>query len=216
MVLLFATSLPGATQAQGAKFVPGTRTLFSLELAGEEIGEFPRTLKLLRGNMTIVDKDGVRALRASDPGEILISFKEPLPADFTLEFDLVPKICCNPEDLAFEGTPAISRSATSMQVTWQPTHLMAVGGGELFQMDMPRDLAEMLPGQPSQVRASFDGGTFRLYTNARLIYTLNDRKFPRGRVLRISLGGQDDKDHAVYLTRLRVATNSPPPSGQEP
>ena len=212
-VFLLAMAAPGVVSAQGGTFTPGRRTLFSLDLAGTELGEFPKGIKLLSGNMTVVDKDGEHALRASDAAEFLITFKEPLPADFTLEFDVISKECCNPEDLGFEGTSAISQSATSMHVLWQPKGMMTVGGGETFEMNMPTELKELTQGQPSEVAASFDGMTFKLYTNGKELFTLN-RKFPRGRVLRLFLGGHDDDKYAVYLTRVRVATNSPPPPGR--
>jgi len=202
--------LPVAAQAglpgtQPVGFVPGSRELFSIDFAAEPLGEFPKRLKLLSGNLTMVMKDGVPALRASDPAEFLITFTAPLPQDFTLEFDLIPKACCNPSDLKFEGTPSSNRGEASMQVEWHPYYLATVGGGPMFQMNMPPDLTPLLPSQPTEVRASFQGGAFQLYTNGRLLYNLTDRKFPRGRIMRISLGGQDDDKYAVFLTKLRIA-----------
>ena len=39
-----------------------------------------------------------------------------LPQDFTLEFDIVPKVGCNLEDIAFEGTAEINQGQGSMNV----------------------------------------------------------------------------------------------------
>jgi hypothetical protein len=194
---------PGA--AQGGGFVPGTRELFSVDFAAEPLGEFPRRLKLLQGNMEMVMKDGIPMLKASDRAAFLINLPEVLPQDFTLEFDIVPKSCCQPEDLAFEGTPAISQSAHSMNFMWHHNSVRAVGGGESMDMPMPPDLAETLPAQLTEVRVVFQGPTFQLYTNGRPVATWSNRKFARGRVLRVFLGGQDDKDRAVYLSKLRIA-----------
>jgi hypothetical protein len=49
----------------------------------------------------------------------------------------------------------------------------------------------------------------KMYTNGRRLFTLTERKFVRGRVLRVSLGGQDDDKYAVYLSRLRIADLAP-------
>jgi hypothetical protein len=76
---------------------------------------------------------------------------------------------------------------------------------------MPEDFKVTLPAALTEVTASFDGGTVKLYTNGRRLYTLTDRRFARGRTLRLSLGGQDNEDQAVYLAKLRIATNAPPP-----
>ena len=41
------------------------------------------------------DRDGARMLKASTPTEFLVTLPEVLPADFTIEFDIVPKSCCS-------------------------------------------------------------------------------------------------------------------------
>jgi hypothetical protein len=198
----------GIPASPAGGFVPGSRELFSVDFASEPLGEFPARLKTLQGTMTMVMKDGVPALRASDPSEFLNTPNERLPNDFTLEFDLVPKTCCNPSDLAFEATLSQNRGPTSIQLEWRTHHLITVGGGEMFQMPMPDDLYELVRGQPTEVRVSVNGTTVTLYTNGKQLFTV-DRQIPRGRVLRIFLGGQDDDKYAGYLTKLRIATNSP-------
>jgi hypothetical protein len=46
-----------------------------------------------------------------------------------------------------------------------------------------------------------------MYTNGIRLYTLADRLFVRGKVLRVTLGGQSE-ENAVYLARLRVAAGA--------
>ena len=50
-----------------------------------------------RGNALVCQR--ARMLKASDRSEFLISFKETLPQNFTIEFDVVPKMCCQPHRL---------------------------------------------------------------------------------------------------------------------
>jgi hypothetical protein len=88
-----------------------------------------------------------------------------------------------------------------------------IGGGETYEAPMPEDFRATLPGVLTQVVAAFEGTTVRLYTNGRRLYTLTDRKFARGRVLRVFLGGQDDATHAVYLAGLRIGTGTARPGG---
>ena len=189
-------------------FVPGSRELFSVDFASVPIGEFPKQLKTIQGNMTMVMKDGVPALRASDVGVLLVNLAERLPDDFTLELDVIPKTCCNPWDLELEATPAQDGGPASMVMLWSPDALQTFGGGEGFSRKMPEDLRPLLPAQLSEVRVSVKGTMVVMYTNGQKLFTL-DRKIPRGRVLRVKLGGQDDNKYAVYLTKLRIATNSP-------
>jgi hypothetical protein len=184
--------------------------LFVLDLAGTPLDEFPSSVKALNGTMTVVSKNGQHMLRASSPSELLLTLPQSLPADFTVEVDLIPKSCCNPEDLMVEGTPAMNRGPASAQLSWHPKHIMVVGGGEVYQSDMPADLAASTPGNLTSVVMAFSGATVKLYTNGRRLYTL-DRQFPRGRVLRVWLGGQDEGANAVYLAGLRIGTGAVAP-----
>jgi hypothetical protein len=192
-------------------FAPGSRTIFNLDLSDDSLGTFPKELKALQGSMSVVMRDGQRMLKASNVGHFLVPLPEVLPSDFTLEFEVIPKECCNPQDLSFEGTAAIDQGPASAHILWDVESLQVIGGGESYDSKMPEALALAMPVVLSQVNASVDGGTVKLYTNGRRLYTLSDRRFARGKVLRIHLGGQDDQLRAVYLARLRVATNSPPP-----
>ena len=147
--------------------------------------------------------------KTSTPTELLVSLLEPLPKSFTLELELVPKACCNPADLAIGE---VNQGAASARFEWYPDALGVVGGGgAAYQASMPEDFKVILPAALTEVTASFDGDTVRLFTNGRRLFTLPDRRFARGKTLRLSLGGQDDGDHAVYLAKLRIATNAPPP-----
>lgn len=205
--------LPGLLPAQGGGFTPGGRELFSLDFAAEQVGEFPKSLRLRKGTMDIVEKDGQKMLKASDLAEFLINFREVLPNDFTLEFDLVPKECCAPQDISFEGTMTINQGEASAHVLWRREALQVIGGKPNNNVDikMPEDLAATLPGQLTEIRVSVDGTNLKLFTNGREVLNQSGRTFARTRVLRIFLGGQDDREQAVYLAKLRVATNSPAP-----
>jgi hypothetical protein len=202
------TPPPGVPVAAG--FVPGSRTIFDLNLAATPLGEFPTNLRALKGTMTVVQKDGMPMLKATSASEFRIHLPEVLPQDFTVELALVPKGCCNPQDLSFEGSRTQDRGVASAHIEWDSDgQLMVVGGGEMYQAPMPDDLKAALPGVLTQVAVCFAGSTIKLYTNGRRLWTL-DRQFARGRVFRVSLGGQDDNAGAVHLAGLRIATNSPP------
>jgi hypothetical protein len=129
------------------------------------------------------------------------------PQNFTLEFELVPKECCSPQDLSFEGTPAIDQGAASSHVLWDSDgYLAIIGGGPTYESKVPEDLELITPGVLTRVSVSFEGPTIKLYTNGRRMYTLSDRGFVRGKLLRVFLGGQDDKAQSVHLAKLRIAT----------
>jgi len=204
---------PSPSSAQSGGFVAASRDLFVLDLAALPVGEFPKSVKLLRGNVTTVEKDGQHMLRASDPAQVWIPFSQVTPADFTIELDLIPKpLGINPEDFAIEGTMATNRGAGSMMMDWSTQGLEVYGGGaEPFQRAQPDDLKATTPSMLTEIRISFDNGTIKLYVNGQRLVNLPGRTFARTRGLRIDLGGQDDDKAAVYVAKLRIATNSPKP-----
>jgi len=202
---------------------PAGPALFVLDLRGTPPGDAPASLRLLKGNLEVVLQGGVPMLRATTPSEFLITLPQVLPSDFTLEFDLVPKAGSNPQDLSFEGTSTINQGAASAHLLWHATGYLSVigGGGDNYETPMPEDLKASLPGALTHVVAVIQGNTVKLYTNGRRHYTL-DKRFARGRVLRVFLGAQDDATEAVYLAGLRItagsagviAANPTPPPGQ--
>src|SRR5215212_2610138 len=107
---------PAVAQGTPTTFTPGAREIYSLNFSSLGTNGLPKGIELLRGKPAMATKDGSPTLKASEPTELLVRLPEVLPDGFTLEFELIPKACCNPEDLAFEGTAAISRSPTSMHV----------------------------------------------------------------------------------------------------
>jgi hypothetical protein len=207
--LFLGLTLPGASWAQSS-FVPGSRTIFELDLSSVEPGQVPKQLRLLKGNLTLVQKDGRPMLRATTPTEFLIELPEVLPADFTVEFGLVPKVCCFPQDLSFEGSRTINQGIASAHILWDSHNALSIIGGaqDNYESPLAEELRTTLPGVPTQVSASFAGSTVKLYTNGQRMYTL-EREFARGRVFRVFLGGSEGVEGAVHLASLRIASNMP-------
>jgi hypothetical protein len=137
---------------------------------------------VVQGAWSRVQKDGMRMFKAAVPTELLVSLLEPLPPEFTLELQLVPKACCNPADLTIGE---VNQGDASAFFSWFPAALIVNGGApEMYQAPMPEDFQVILPAALTEVTASFDGNTVRLYTNGRRLFTLTDRRFARGRTLR--------------------------------
>jgi hypothetical protein len=206
VAILAGGLVAGPAAAQGVSLARGAE-LFVLDPGTTPVGEFPANIKLLKGIAAVALKDGVPMLKASSVSEFLITLPQRLPETFTVEFELVPKACCNPHDLSVEGTPAINQGPGSAHVLWDSDGYLAVIGGarDNYESPVPGELRASTPGVLTRVVVVVEGTTIKLYTNGRRLYTLADRRFARGRVLRVTLGGQDDGANAVHLARLRVA-----------
>ena len=68
-------------------FVAGSRVIFAEDFSRDALGDFPRSLELVSGNMEVAEFRGKRYLRASGPSTFVIPLPETLPDSFTLEFD---------------------------------------------------------------------------------------------------------------------------------
>lgn len=79
---------PGTGAWVNYDFVPGTRPLFVDDFTKDNVGDFPRRLEFVDGNMEIAEWQGARYLRVTAlPGRLAIVLPEPLPEQFTIEFD---------------------------------------------------------------------------------------------------------------------------------
>jgi hypothetical protein len=222
VTLLATLAVPAfnGVPAQAPVFAPGGRQVVLLDFSTFPLGPISTTeqtrtgISNLKGQLEVVMKDGVPMLRASTPSTFLVGIPETLPSDFSLEFDLIPKNCCNPQDLAFEGAAEILQDARSAHVLWHRDHQQVIGGivNERYDKPMPPSLSAVLPGAMTKIAVSLAGQTLRMFTNDLPVYSL-ERVFKRGRVLRVFLGGQNEQQHGrdepVYLARMRVAVGAP-------
>ena len=72
-------------------FVPGERVLFAEDFSRDHVGDFPRRLEFVRGNMEIAEWQGGRWLRGTTwPSAFAITLPETLPERFTVEMEVVP------------------------------------------------------------------------------------------------------------------------------
>lgn len=79
---------PGEGAWANYDFVPGERVLFFEDFSGDRIGNFPRRLEFINGDMEIVEWEGLRWLRMNSGGAFGVPLPETLPDRFTVEFDL--------------------------------------------------------------------------------------------------------------------------------
>ena len=202
VLVALSGAAPVLASAQGV--TGGAREIVSLTFANTPVGDFPKQLTYRNGSLEVVEKNGVHMLQATAPSEFLIPLPETLPDPFTVEFDVIAKESGDQMDLAFGGGSDPRLVTSSVMVIWSSSTQRVYGGGQDFRAATPPSIRDALPGQLGKILASFEGGTFKLYTNGERLYTISDVRFARGQVLRVALGGVDEKQ-AVYLARVRIA-----------
>lgn len=214
-----------ATQTGAPKFAPGGQELFALDFASAPTGGFrgSEAVRVVSGKVDVVDKDGMRMLRASNESELLIRLPRQLnlPESFTIEVDIIPKESGPQPDLTLEGTATMNRGAASAHILWNADgnfgNVAVIGGNtDIPEFPIPDEIRITLPGVLTRVGLSVEGNTIRMFNNGRDVREGEPpikARFGRSPFVRMSLGGVTDETSGevspVYLARLRIATGAP-------
>lgn len=201
---------PGIREiATNFDFIPGQRTLFYTDFTDEQVGNFPRRLEFTSGSMEVVQLDGMRALKATDPSGFVIPLPEALPAKFTLEVDVINRNSLStaaPTLRIHGGTAARTDADTDRtRVAYGHVGWDVKGGGTTAEGNFTSEDAARFMGQAVSVRVLADGAYLKVYADGRRLANVPNANFMRGRGLYLALEGRDAGTGAVYVTRIRVA-----------
>src|SRR5688572_4857486 len=111
-------------------FVPGERVLFADDFTKDNVGDFPKRLEFVKGNMEVAEWKGARWLRATTDGQFEIPLPENLPERFTIEFDHVGVASSWPHlTVNFGGKRDADRSLDQVVFrTWDGNSNLSGGG----------------------------------------------------------------------------------------
>jgi outer membrane protein OmpA-like peptidoglycan-associated protein len=207
----------GATAPVGAKiwenydFVPGNKVMFYTDFSDDKVGNFARGLKFKSGPAEVVDRDGVKVLRATGTSEFLIPVGRKLPQRFTLEIDILAPLPRDGEHdvhemLTFEGGGEVDRGAQSASIVWMPSIAWIAGGGQFYpksRVEIPSAMRPSLRGAVAHLRVLMDSAYFKMYVNERRLYNIPELAFKRDSVIRVAVNASEEE--TVYFTNFRVA-----------
>lgn len=205
-----AATAPASTDAKiwdNYDFVPGNKVIFFTDFSEDRVGNFARGLKFVAGQMDVVERDGIKVLRATDRSELRIPVGKQLPQRFTLEIDVIapPVQCCGYEVFSVEGSLNRDRGAESAEIHWHPNGVVIIGGEKNQTVNMPEALRPQLMGKPVHVRILMDSAYFKMYVNERRMYNIPEFKFRRDSVILMHVFGSPEDKMAVFITSIRVA-----------
>ncbi len=191
-------------------FVPGSRVIFFTDFSDDRVGNFARRLKYVGGPMDVVERDGVKVLRATGRSTFLIPVGKRLPERFTLEIDVItpPVSCCGYEVITIEGGASMDRSERSADILWHPEGNYIFGSGQNAgnsASKVPEAMHAQLRGQLVHVRVLMDSAYFKMYTNERRMYNIPELAFRRDSVIRVLVNGSEEPGLAVFIAGIRVA-----------
>lgn len=189
-------------------FVPGNRVIFYTDFSDDRVGNFARGLKYKSGPAEVVERDGVKMLRATARSEFLIPVGKRLPQRFTLEIDvIVPGTRAN-EAVSFEGGSDMDRGDKSVNIAWNPLGAFYLGsGGDAANspVKMPEEMQPALVGNVAHLRVLMDSAYLKMFVNERRIYNRPDLAFKRDSVIRVAVDARELDETPIYVVSIRVA-----------
>ena len=209
-----AASVPAAAKSdpkiwENYDFVPGNKVLFYTDFAEDRVGNFARGVKYVSGPAEVVERDGIKVLRATGAVQFLVPVGRVLPQRFTLEIDAIaPAGGALTRAVSFEGGAKWLANAQSAAVSWNPRSAFYEGSGRNISSsasEIPESMREAMTGNVVHLRVLMDSGYFKMYANERRLYNIPEFAFTRDSVIRIALEGSEAEGMAVYLTSIRVA-----------
>ena len=190
---------PGEGVWANYDFVPGDRMLFADDFAEEYVGDFPRRLTYVRGNLEVVEWEGRRLLRGTGGDRFIIQIPDGLPEQYTLEFDLHDPTTSSGTDIypvALEDGQKYEGHRINIG-SWR-------GSGVWENGPVSTNAIEDLEETVVPIRISVDRGYVKVYANEHRIANVPQVKFP-DEGTGITFHFHTRTDRPIYLGNLRVA-----------
>jgi outer membrane protein OmpA-like peptidoglycan-associated protein len=132
------TTAPGEGVWLNYDFIPGERVIWAEDFTGNEVGDFPRRMRLKEGNLEVVKVQGQTMLRSEKGGTFFVKLPERLPTRFTVELRFHSPMI-NPVQISTTAE-TYQRSATIgcySNKAFVEAHQVGSDSGEPFQTDAP-------------------------------------------------------------------------------
>lgn len=179
-------------------FVPGERVLYAEDFSSDRVGNFPRRLEFVEGNMEVAEWQGKRWLRGTSRGGFDIVLDETLPDRFTIEFDAFGISGSAPYlSVILDGVEDLARTTRDM-VIFNPYESGVFAGNHSKRATSAANL-----DAPFRARVMGDGGYIKVYVNELRVANIPNADLGRSDRIRIAALGSTDRP--FLLADLRVA-----------
>ena len=188
---------PGEGVWANYDFVPGDRVLFYEDFSADRVGDFPRRLQFLAGNMEIVEWEGGRYLRATNTSRLRVPLPETLPDRFTIEFDY-HQSAGHKQSVVFPSDHDGSRNQYGGSYFQVGNNNGVLGEGPPSTMQSYRTREAM-----TRVSIQVDGSYVKMYLGEERVANLPAANITRGDRITFELLG--NVNSPAYLGNVRVA-----------
>jgi len=194
---------PGEGVWANYDFVPGERVLFAEDFADDRVGNFPRRLTFVSGNMEVVEWEGDRYLRVNDTGRVFIPLAEPLPERFTIEFTY-HQPAGHLGTWVMTGLPD-GEDASSFRRNQYPGAIFHLGNQSGVTGDGPESMTRTRQTKDgiTAVRIQVDGSYAKMYLEEQRVANIPNATLLRSGGLTLQISGRSNSPS--YLGDLVIA-----------
>jgi outer membrane protein OmpA-like peptidoglycan-associated protein len=173
--------------------------LFYEDFSGDEVGNFPRRLQLVGGNMEIAEWRGGRWLRSTGNGAFAIPLPEVLPQRFTMEMDVYNGARRNTwGEVTVRFSEKQGAATPVVQVNWTKGGLLAPGMEAMTNVGQQKFADEVVP-----VRVMADGQYVKVYMGDKRVANVPVAEIGRARKIWVTVPASDESP--AYVGPIRVA-----------
>lgn len=181
-------------------FVPGERVLFADDFTRDVVGDFPRRLEFVEGNLEVVEWQGRRFLRATQPSTFIVKLPATLGERFTVEFDVHAPNAQGGVVVATGEWPGLTSRYQHqyLNVGHARGHGVWKQGNSVSNAEDDRTAKGI-----ARARIMADGPYVKVYLDERRVANVPRADLPRGGTLTFIADAREASP--VYLGDLRVA-----------
>jgi outer membrane protein OmpA-like peptidoglycan-associated protein len=191
---------PGEGAWLNYDFKPGDRVLFFEDFSRDEVGDFPRRLELMEGNMEIAEWRGGRYLRSnSSTGEIAIPLPEILPERFTVEMDVYNGARMNAwGEVTVRFVEQRQANTAVVRENWTRTGIL--DGSRQIETDVGQ---EKFKDKFVPLRIMVDGKYAKVYMGEKRVANVPNVDLGRSKKIWVQIPGSEESP--AYVGNIRIA-----------
>jgi outer membrane protein OmpA-like peptidoglycan-associated protein len=193
---------PGQGAWVNFDFQPGERPLYVDDFSADRVGNFPKRLEFVEGNMEVAEWNGTRYLRVTTrDAKFSVVLPEALPDRFTIEFDATPP------NSNISATIDFSTGAKS-HVDYHYFNTKMMGG---IDGTGPRAMGAERSESPSDAlfrfRVMADGKYVKVYVNDTRVANVPNADLGRSNTITFTLSGTED--HPSFIGNFSILAGGP-------
>ena len=191
---------PGEGAWLNYDFKPGDRVLFFEDFSRDEVGDFPRRLELVEGNMEVAEWRGGRYLRSnSSTGEIAIPLPEVLPERFTVEMDVYNGARMNTwGEVTVRFVEKKQANTAVVRENWTRTGVVGTGHDSETDVGQQKFKDKFVP-----LRIMVDGKYVKVYMDEKRVANVPNVDLGRAKKIWVTIPASEESP--AYVGNIRIA-----------